>query len=97
MVLSLPGNASLKGKRKVVRKIVDRVKHKFNAAIAEVDEMDEHRIAVLGIAVVSNDASHANSMIDTIQSFVATATEAVLVDRRLELVHLGDMDGWDER
>jgi len=97
VVLSLPGNASLKGKRKVVRKIVDRVKHKFNAAIAEVDEMDEHRIAVLGIAVVSNDASHANSMIDTIQSFVATATEAVLVDRRLELVHLGDMDGWDER
>ena len=92
IVLSLPGNASLKGKRKIVRRILDRARHRFNAAIAEVDELDVLTRAVLGIAVVSNDARHANSMIDTVQEFVATASEAVVIDRRMELLHVGDLD-----
>ena len=71
---------------------MDRTKHRFNAAIAEVDSMDDHRRLVLGIAVVSNDARHANSMVDTVQDFVGTASEAVVLDRRTELVHLGEMD-----
>ena len=99
LTLSLPGNRSLKGKRKVVRRIVDRVRHRYNASIAEVDDMDVHQRVVLGLAVVSNDASHAQAMVDTLVSFVATAADAVLVDRKSELVHLGDgehMAAWDE-
>jgi uncharacterized protein YlxP (DUF503 family) len=88
IVLALPGVDSLKGKRSIVRRIVDRVRHKFNAAIAEVAEMDAHRRAVLGFAVVSNDARHANSMVDTIVAYVAGATEAMVIDRSMELVHL---------
>lgn len=101
IVLSLPGNSSLKGKRKVVRRILDKVRHRFNAAIAEVDDMDVHQRAVLGIAVVSNDARHANSMIDTVQEFVSTATDAVVVERRMEMLHFGDLEddwvgAWDD-
>ncbi len=90
----MPGNASLKGKRKVLRRILDKVKHRFNAAIAEVEAMDDHRRMVLGIAVVSNDARHANAMIDKVQDFVSTASEALVIDRRMELVHVGEMDEW---
>lgn len=90
MTFSLPGNDSLKGKRKVVRRVLDRTRHRFNAAAAEVDDLDEHRRAVLGFAVVSNDARHANSMIDKVLDFVTTASEAVVVDRQTELVHVGD-------
>jgi uncharacterized protein YlxP (DUF503 family) len=90
IVLSLPGNDSLKGKRKVVRRILDRLRHKFNAAAAEVDDMDVHQRAVIGVAVVSNDRRHVNSMLDTITSFVAGATEARIVDRRMEIVNMGD-------
>ncbi|UJR81136.1 DUF503 domain-containing protein [Sandaracinus amylolyticus] len=93
IVLALPSVDSLKGKRSIVRRIVDRVRHKFNAAIAEVAEMDAHRRAVLGFAVVSNDARHANSMIDTIVSFVSSATEALVIDRSMEIVHLEDHFG----
>ncbi len=102
LVLSLPGNRSLKGKRKVLRRIVDRVRHRFNAAIAEVDDLDVHQRLTLGVTVVSNDASHAQSMLDTVVGFVATAGDAVLVDRRAELIHLGQGEhlgaepgGWD--
>lgn len=50
--------------------------------------MDAHRRAVLGFAVVSNDSRHANSMVDTIVAFIASATEALVVDRKMELVHV---------
>ena len=93
IVLALPGVDSLKGKRSIVRRIVDRVRNKFNAAVAEVAEMDSHRRAVLGVAVVSNDARHANSMIDTIVSFVSGATEALVIDRSMELVHVQEHFG----
>ncbi|MEY4576618.1 MAG: hypothetical protein RL701_1321 [Pseudomonadota bacterium] len=89
VAFSLPGNASLKGKRSVVRRIVDRTRAKFNVAVAEVDQLDSHRQAVIGFAVVSNDGPHANSMLDHISSFMAGISEAVLVDRTLEIVHIG--------
>ena len=85
---SLPGNDSLKGKRSIVRRIVDRTRAKFNAAVAEVDALDAHRRAVIGVSVVSNDARHANSMLDHITSFMAGLTEAVVVQRTLEILHV---------
>ena len=87
MTFSLPGNASLKGKRSVVRRIVDRTRAKFNASVAEVGALDVHKRAVIGVAVVSNDARHANSMLDHISTFMASLTEAVLTDRSLEIMH----------
>ena len=88
IAFSLPGNESLKGKRSVVRRIADRTRHRFNAAVAEVDALDSHRRAVLGFAVVSNDGAHANSMLDHISAFMAGLTEAVVVGRSLELIHV---------
>jgi uncharacterized protein YlxP (DUF503 family) len=87
VTFSLPGNASLKGKRSVVRRIVERTRAKFNASVAEVDALDAHRRAVIGVAVVSNDARHVNSMLDHITTFMAGLTEAVLTERSLEIVH----------
>jgi uncharacterized protein YlxP (DUF503 family) len=93
IVLALPGVDSLKGKRSIVRRLVDRVRHKFNAAIAEVASLDAHRRAVLGFAVVSNDPRHVNSMVDTIVAYVSEASEALVVDRAMEIVRLEDHFG----
>ena len=95
ITLSIPGNDSLKGKRRVVRRIVDRARNHFNAAVAEVGYLDEHRRAELGFAVVSNDARHANSMLDNISAFVSGLTEAVIIDRNLELLHVGHEQSGD--
>ena len=90
IIFGLPGNDSLKGKRRVVRRVVDRTRHEFNAAVAEVGYLDEHRRAEIGFAVVSNDGGHANSMIDKISAFAAGLTEAVVLDRSIELLHVGE-------
>lgn len=97
IVLSLPGNDSLKGKRSIVKKIVERARARFNVAAAEVGDMDAHRRATLGFTVVSNDAQHAESMIDTIAAFVAGATEALVVDRKSEVLRVGAELGVVER
>ena len=89
VVFALPGNDSLKGKRKVIRRIVDRTRSRFNVAVAEVADQDALQRAVLGICVVSNDASHANSMLDTIFAFVSRDADAVVTDHSLELLHIG--------
>ncbi|MFO0695662.1 MAG: DUF503 domain-containing protein [Polyangiales bacterium] len=91
ITLSIPGNDSLKGKRAVVRPLLDRVRARFSVAAAEVDAMDSHRTAVLGFAVVSNDGAHANSMIDTVADFVAAQGKALVVGRNMELLHVGEL------
>ncbi len=84
--LALPGNDSLKGKRAVLRGIIDRATRRFNVALAEVDAQDAHRRAVLGFAVVSSDRQHANRMVDGVVAFIEENAEARLVARRMELL-----------
>jgi uncharacterized protein len=96
ITLSLPGNSSLKGKRSVVRRVLDRTQARFNVSIAEVGALDAHQRAILGLAVISNDGRHANAMVDTIVSFIEDQGAPVF-DRQTELVHLGtlaDGDRW---
>ena len=70
---------SLKEKRSVVKSIVDRTKHRFGASIAEVGCLDLCQRARIGIAVVSNDKRHANSMLDTIIDFIEKMHVAELI------------------
>jgi len=94
ILLSLPGVTSLKGKRSIVRKVLDRTSNRFNVSAAEVGRQDVHRQAVLGFAVVSSDRRHANAMLDSIASFVEGASEAVVMDRSTELLSLGELGEW---
>ena len=85
--LDLPGSRSLKDKRRAVRSIVDRVRSRFNVAIAEVDRNDRWQAATLGITCVSNDAAHANEMLSRVVNFIEGCREdAVLADYTVELV-----------
>ncbi|MCG8555548.1 MAG: DUF503 domain-containing protein [Proteobacteria bacterium] len=88
--MALPGNRSLKSKRAVVRRILDRARNRFNVAGAEVDHLDSKTTMGLGFAVVSNSGRHASSMLDSIGNFVQTATEAVTTNRSAELLHLNE-------
>jgi uncharacterized protein YlxP (DUF503 family) len=92
--LALPGVTSLKAKRSIVRKVLERTANRFNVSAAEVGRQDAHRHAVLGFAVVSGDRRHANSMLDSIASFVETSSEAVVLERSIELVSLGELGSW---
>ncbi len=64
MTLALGQSRSLKDKRQVVRKIVDRVRARFLVAIAEVADHDLWQKATLGLAAVGSDTGHVRAMLD---------------------------------
>jgi len=68
--LSLQGIDSLKGKRSIVKSLIGRLKSRFNISVAEVEHQDNKSIAVLGVAVVSNDSRFIDQQLDAIISFM---------------------------
>ena len=84
--LTIPDSYSLKQKRKVVKSITDRLKNRFNIAIAEVDELDRHQQAVLGVVSVSNDKRHLNRVLSYVVNFVEDALLAELTDYEIEIL-----------
>ena len=86
VTLRLPENHSLKGKRQVVRSLVERLRNKFNIAVAEVDDNDRWQIATIGLTCVSNDARHAREQLDRAVAFIAnTRLDAELLDSEIDV------------
>ena len=84
--LRLPENGSLKGKRQVVRSLTTRLRNKFNVAVAEVADNDRWQIATIGITCVSNDARHAQEMLDRVVSYIErTRLDAELIESEIEV------------
>ena len=68
--LQLAENSSLKGKRMVVKSVAQRVRNRFNVAVAEVDTQDAWETITLGIVCVSGDARHSNEMLSKVIDFI---------------------------
>ncbi len=86
--LYLTDNRSLKGKRKVVRSIVDRIKSKFNVSIAEVGSNDKWQKIELGISAVGNDRRHIDSSLSHILDFIESLYLAEIVNAEFELFNV---------
>jgi len=86
--LYLHDNHSLKGKRKVVRSVIDKVKHKFNVSIAEIGSNDKWQKIELGVSAVGNDRRHIDSSLDNILGFVEALYLAEIVDSRIEIFNI---------
>ena len=68
--IHLHGIGSLKDKRKIVKSIMGKLKAKFNLSVAEIDAQDSKALAVIGLAVVSNDSAFIHKQLDTVINFV---------------------------
>ena len=68
--IHLQGIDSLKGKRKIVKSLIERLRSRFNASVAEIAAQDNKQMAVAGISVVSNNGSHLDEQLDKIVNFI---------------------------
>jgi uncharacterized protein YlxP (DUF503 family) len=94
VTLSIPGAASLKDKRSVLRKLLDRTRAKFNVAAAEVGDQDLWQKATVGFAVVGNEQRFVTQCLDTLLHFVEELYLAPVIDRHSEVLSFnGDMFG----
>ncbi|MFQ6036574.1 MAG: DUF503 domain-containing protein [Sedimentisphaerales bacterium] len=69
--LCMQGISSLKQKRSIVKGLTSRLKSRFNVSVAELDHHDSKRSAVIGVAVISNDARFIDQQLEAIISFMA--------------------------
>ena len=90
LVLHLRENGSLKGKRRIVRSIIDRVRAKHHVSVAEVADNDSLKRAVIGVAVVGNQSRHVDSMLAKISSFVEHLGLAPVASLETEIIPLGE-------
>ena len=84
--LGLPPIESIKGKRSIVKRIVNRTQQKFNVAMAEVDDLDNWGHTTLGFRCIANDRRFVNSMLDTILNYIEGLGLAELRDQEMEFI-----------
>lgn len=82
----LEGTASLKDKRSIVKRLKDRIRNKFNVSVAEVDEMDKIRRAVIAVAAVSSDKKYLNGQLDKIMDFIEKDNKLTVSDYSSEVI-----------
>lgn len=85
--LRIPESGSLKDKRQVVRSVMQRLRNRFQVAVAEIDDNDAWQIATVGVACVANTARHCDDVLDEVLAFVEeTRLDAEVLDVEREVV-----------
>jgi uncharacterized protein len=73
---------SLKEKRSLVRPLVAELRRRFEVSVAEVDHLDLHRRALVGVALVAGDQAHLVEVLDAVERTVAYRPELELLSAR---------------
>ena len=86
--LLVPESHSLKGKRKVIKRICERLRHRFNVTVAEIDCQNLWQASEVGIAAVGNERGYVNSKLDKAINLVEELHLAEIVDVQMEFINL---------
>ena len=82
--LRLQSVASLKEKRMVLRSVRDRLKNRFNVAVAEVGAQDQWREIELGVVSVGSDRRVVDAELEAITRFLDDDVRFEMVERHVE-------------
>ncbi len=82
--MRLENSHSLKDKRHVVQSLKERLRRKFNVAVAEIDHQDLWQRAALAAVTVSSDHGHAALVLQSVEKEAAAMLGPELVNATLE-------------
>ena len=85
----LHGNNSLKGKRRVVRAVKDRLKNDFNVSVAEVGDQEVWQSLHIGISAVGSDRPYMDGLLTKVVDAVDRMNLAEIVDCKTETLSMG--------
>ena len=84
--LSIEDAHSLKDKRHYVKGLKDRLRAKFNVAVAEIDHQDSWQRGVVACVTVSSDRQFAEKVLQAAEREAAAFLGGILVDATVEWV-----------
>ena len=82
--LRLDGSHSLKEKRHIVKGLQDRLRHKFNVAVAEIDYQDLWQRGLVAAVTVSSNRGNAEIILHSVENEANSLLGPVLVSATLE-------------
>jgi len=86
--LRLPSR-TLKEKRAIVKSVVERLRNRFNASVAEVADLDAVASATIAAAVVSNSSRVAEAQVRAIAAAVEEwRLDVEIIDVEIEVLHV---------
>jgi uncharacterized protein YlxP (DUF503 family) len=88
--LRIPGCASLKEKRHVVKALTAAIRSKFNVSVAEVDHHDLWQRTTLAVAVASGEQYHAKRVLHEVEKLIERWSEVEFIDAELSLHYPDD-------
>ncbi len=87
--IRLPNVHSLKGKRGAVKSVMERVRNRYNVAVAEVGDNDRWQSAQIGVSCVSNSGAHVNEVLDKVADFIEQERlDLEVLEREIEILHV---------
>ncbi len=84
--LHLPAIGSLKDKRHVLKGLKEKVRHRFEVSVAEVNHHDSWQHATLAVACVSQDSRHANEVVSKALDFIESQVDGHVIDIQTEIL-----------
>lgn len=82
--LRLEHSHSLKDKRQVVQSLKERLRHKFNVAVAEIDGQDLWQRATVAAVTVSSSHEFAEKVLRSVEDEAAALLGGALADANVE-------------
>jgi len=83
--LHLHDVGELKEKRHAVKGLKEKLRHRFEISVAEVDHHDTWQRATLALACVSGDSRHANEVISKAMDFLEDHVDGYVTDIEVEI------------
>lgn len=82
----IPESGSLKGKRRVLRSLKDRLRSQFNVSVAEIDYQDLWQKSEVAVAMVASDRDFVDQVLQTILNKVESWRLAEVVNVEMEIL-----------
>jgi len=83
----LPQAHSLKEKRGIIKRAINRIQAEFNVSAAEVGKNELWQSAEIGITIVGNQGGFVNSCLDQILTFVDKMGVGEITNQEMEIIH----------
>ncbi|MBL8227733.1 MAG: DUF503 domain-containing protein [Bryobacterales bacterium] len=77
---------SLKDKRHAVKGLKDRLRHRFNVAVAEIDGLESWQRSTVAAVTVANDRTRAEQVLQAVETAAADFLAGALVGSNVEWV-----------
>ncbi|MFC1529015.1 DUF503 domain-containing protein [Candidatus Latescibacterota bacterium] len=84
--LFIPESGSLKTKRFAIKSIKERLRSRFNVSVAEIDNADKWQRASLGVAAISNESKHLESIFGNVMNLVYGDRRVEVIDSKINYV-----------